>query len=775
MAQANSQVPGEHNSVTTVAGFDSDEQQDSRTDLSNLNIGRHEHDNDIVDVEEAAPDWGNNVPVSSNSNALGGYSLAGDDIFDSAVAWGGESAPTGLNNSSTFDQSDIEEGWQTGESNHSDQQQQQEQQRQQREQDEDDEHDITNVNNNEGLPAEVKQDVFDSDGSNPGLAPDTVTEHSIEDDRLPTGIAELAIDRQFPMTVPESTSARDLKPLSSDDPWQPYVSPNNHNIFNNQSTRSPLHEEAKFWSGPTVPSIHSISSTPSINTPARTPVELFEDPLSASVDDSFISSRPPNVQNSQHHYDQQQQQQQKVIQKRESSQNKSVVRPILEQVSSSSKKNVSLQSKFKGPSLADSVFKVKAISWTDANDQPRTSAIVLQNENGPCPLLALVNTLILSTPSNKSTQLSRISTSRKDISAEHLLELLADLLLESDGPQNDVAKVLSLLPGLHTGLNINPRFDGTFEESQELALFRVFDVDIVHGWLSDPANRYFHQALEKASSYEGSQAILIESAEISSKLQAGKSLTGDEIETLETGRLVEHFLFETATQLTATGLKFLSELLSPGSFAVLFRNDHFATIYMHPESGQIFMLVTDAGLLDHENVVWETVSDVDGARSEFFNGDFVPSEFESPRNALSKGLTKNDTTGSSGVAETGAAGTNPGASHDSDYLLAVELQMNADRELAEEQQRIHDREVQQIAEREREVQSRRAAATLSGRAPPPRGTAPRRQSGKSTSRFENQHGREVQGSSNRSETTSSSKKKSSNSKDKDKDEKCIVM
>ncbi|KAK9366733.1 hypothetical protein V1509DRAFT_568235 [Lipomyces kononenkoae] len=326
------------------------------------------------------------------------------------------------------------------------------------------------------------------------------------------------------------------------------------------------------------------------------------------------------------------------------------------------------------PSLESSVFKVRSVKWSDAYGQIRESPIILQNENGPCPLLALVNTLILSTIPGQESPLSRISTTRTEINALHLLELLGDLLLSSRvAASTDVNNVLSLLPSLHTGLNINPRFDGTFEESEELALFRAFEVDLVHGWVSNPDNSYVHNALMKAASYEGAQSILVAMSELSTILDKRGSLTTDELLTMECGRIIEHFLNQTATQLTTFGLNFLTDLLLPGSFAVLFRNDHFSTIYRHPDAKQIFMLVTDAGFSSHKNIVWESLNDVTGSSSLFFNGMFIPSDHV-PTTTVSI------------------------ASHDSDYALARELQMNEDRAMALEE-----------ARREQEEETRRSA------------------------------------------------------------------
>ncbi|KAL2131898.1 hypothetical protein VTI74DRAFT_4454 [Chaetomium olivicolor] len=62
--------------------------------------------------------------------------------------------------------------------------------------------------------------------------------------------------------------------------------------------------------------------------------------------------------------------------------------------------------------------------------------------------------------------------------------------------------------------------------------------------------------------------------------------------------------------------------MEPGSVAILFRNDHFSTLYRHPQTLELLTLVTDAGYAGHAEVVWESLVDVNGESAEFFSGDF---------------------------------------------------------------------------------------------------------------------------------------------------------
>ena len=66
----------------------------------------------------------------------------------------------------------------------------------------------------------------------------------------------------------------------------------------------------------------------------------------------------------------------------------------------------------------NSIYHVKWIGWRrNGNDAPRRVGVVTQNENGPCPLLSIVNVLILR---GKLT----LPDGCEVISAEHLLEFL---------------------------------------------------------------------------------------------------------------------------------------------------------------------------------------------------------------------------------------------------------------------------------------------------------------------------------------------------------------
>ena len=301
-------------------------------------------------------------------------------------------------------------------------------------------------------------------------------------------------------------------------------------------------------------------------------------------------------------------------------------------------------------------YSIKHIRWLDnSSPEVRTSPILIQNKNGPCPLLALVNALTLSTPLNTHTALIETLRVREQVSLGLLLDAVFDELMSGrrgDAAQElpDVAELYSFLITLHTGMNVNPRFvparrreqslvdglenevplamqdyrkPGTFEHTKEMLLYGTFSIPLMHGWIPPRSHQAFQSLERSAQSYEDAQNLLFREEELEDKLQ-NIGLSQDEQLMLEDIASIKFFLSSSATQLTGYGLDTIRESLKPGEIVILFRNDHFSTLYKHPRSGQLLHLVTDAGYSGHEEIVWESLVDVNGEGSDFFSGDFRP-------------------------------------------------------------------------------------------------------------------------------------------------------
>jgi hypothetical protein len=300
-------------------------------------------------------------------------------------------------------------------------------------------------------------------------------------------------------------------------------------------------------------------------------------------------------------------------------------------------------------------YQIKKVRWFDTNvGKVRVTPVLIQNANGPCPLLALVNALTLSTPMNVETGLVETLRTREQVSLGLLLDAVFEELMSGrrgGGAQDlpDVSDLYSFLITLHTGMNVNPRFTfkpdrssmtmhpalrpqtqpGGFEETREMNLYSTFSVPLMHGWLptrDEPAYAAFDRS---AKTYEETQNIQFYEEELEAKLNS-TGLNGEEQHLFQDLVTIKQFLAEWPTQLTEYGLNVLLEHIQPGHFAILFRNDHFSTVYKEPRSQQLLILVTDAGYSSHEEIIWESLVDISGRGTVHYSGDFRPVSHTSP-------------------------------------------------------------------------------------------------------------------------------------------------
>lgn len=372
---------------------------------------------------------------------------------------------------------------------------------------------------------------------------------------------------------------------------------------------------------------------------------------------------------------------------------------------------------------ATEMYHILRIKWQDygARENPRTSPILVQNANGPCPLVALVNALILTTPADATDMpLTHTLYSREQISIDLLLqavveELTASPRRPSDTVLPDLTELFGFLKGLDTGMNANPRFvapealppflndwlarldpserdayiPGGFEQTREMELYSTFSIPLIHGWLPSPSDVVYESMKRRAGSYEEAQHILFQEEELQEKLEnpASSGLTPEEQRIYQDILIIKDFLHSSATQLTSVGLEILRKAIPPGAVAILFRNDHFSTLYKHPETHALLMLVSDAEFAGHEGAVWETFNDVTG-KSEFLSGDFRPVRVTHSRDgssARASGPGQGDWAGA-------PAGGQPPRSpnheqEDQDYAMALQLQEEEEEQHRQEQQR----------------------------------------------------------------------------------------
>ncbi|XP_076930247.1 uncharacterized protein LOC143594958 [Bidens hawaiensis] len=140
------------------------------------------------------------------------------------------------------------------------------------------------------------------------------------------------------------------------------------------------------------------------------------------------------------------------------------------------------------PTVTEMMHKTKSIQFFG-----RTTPIVLQNDNGPCPLLAICNVLLLRNNLSLSSDVA-------EVSQEKLLSLVAERLIDSnsnvnnkdagyvENQQQNIADAIDLLPRLATGIDVNIKFTriDDFEFTRECAIFDLLDIPLYHGWIVDP-------------------------------------------------------------------------------------------------------------------------------------------------------------------------------------------------------------------------------------------------------------------------------------------------
>ncbi|RKP10037.1 hypothetical protein THASP1DRAFT_28187 [Thamnocephalis sphaerospora] len=306
-------------------------------------------------------------------------------------------------------------------------------------------------------------------------------------------------------------------------------------------------------------------------------------------------------------------------------------------------------------------YQLKSVEWWDvAIGQHRRLRVITQNENGPCPLLAICNVLLL------RGDIEILPVDRPVVTTAYLLELLGDRLLRmlSDAPrtastcqassrksleqhEGAVNVALRMLPGLQHGLDVDPKFSSPrgFVQNDGLSVFQAFGIELVHGWCVDPQDEGAWEVLCRRYQGYNSVAELVARGDY-----AGKGLVVDQpgykhasdpasqaprdddaidmdgtqrMDLVHDALIAQQFLEANATQLTFHGLQTLTESIPDNHLCILFRNNHFATLYKHPDQ-TLYLLVTDASLAGQSSAAWENLSDVYGSTSEMVDSNFCP-------------------------------------------------------------------------------------------------------------------------------------------------------
>jgi len=256
-------------------------------------------------------------------------------------------------------------------------------------------------------------------------------------------------------------------------------------------------------------------------------------------------------------------------------------------------------------------YKIRKITFL-SNQIP----IILQNKNGPCPLIALANVLLLR--GSITLPLDKKSIKNDELYAvvsEHLLQKQSERGIDENFEKN-MNDCITIFPKLSAGLDVNVKFGSIngFEYTNELIVFDILDIKLVHGWLVSPEAPNY-EVITKYSYNKAMETIILMRNILNGSVD-GK----EDVDVItKDGAILESWVEENQSQLTYQGIIQLHQLLGEYEPVVLFRNNHFSTIVKY--EGRLFTLVTDEGYRRESNVVWEDLTMVDGD-SQFFDSNF---------------------------------------------------------------------------------------------------------------------------------------------------------
>lgn len=170
---------------------------------------------------------------------------------------------------------------------------------------------------------------------------------------------------------------------------------------------------------------------------------------------------------------------------------------------------------------------------------------------------------------------------------------------------HNVSEAIAVLPKFQTGVDVNPRFTNIrkFEYTSDMILFDLIGLNVVHGWLIDPIREKEVFQIVQHMTYNQLVEKVIQA-------QNRRHSSSDEgLTQYQQGMLIENFLSDNASQLTEYGLDELKKGINDGDVCILFRNNHFSTLYRHKD--KLYCLVTDQGFR-HEAIYWEELVNIEG-------------------------------------------------------------------------------------------------------------------------------------------------------------------
>lgn len=216
-------------------------------------------------------------------------------------------------------------------------------------------------------------------------------------------------------------------------------------------------------------------------------------------------------------------------------------------------------------------------------------AIVVQNENGPCMLIAIVNTLILT---------NRVVLPSGTYSPMQLVDIIMGVCPEV----GDISFLVE-------GCDIIPHFSSCDKFTDKPAFLDELGIKMYHSMIPNPMNPHF--AFISDHDYNELQVRLAD-------LKSDLVTDANEI------NMIEEWLDVIKGQVTKLGLEVIQSGMNEGESVIYFRANHFSVLYKH--NSRVFALLTDDGFL-HTPCIWETLPDEKG-ESKYFDETFFPVQLE---------------------------------------------------------------------------------------------------------------------------------------------------
>lgn len=259
----------------------------------------------------------------------------------------------------------------------------------------------------------------------------------------------------------------------------------------------------------------------------------------------------------------------------------------------------------------------------------RKCLIVMQNSNGPCAIIAIANHLSLT---QSEIFFKRYSKTPIVITYDEVINELVDYLKTKESPDEFLKdKLLKIKDGLCVDVGFDSCF--SFENSDEIRLFKRFGVVLCHCWLPDPQNTMLHAAIKGSSSTKAFSLIFKESDdEEDDDGEEPPSVNTDMEAPKHRSMLIQEFLLhDFPQQVTYFGIRQLIENLQEFECVILYKNSHFYNLLKR--DNMLFVLCTDEGFCSQKRIVWESFSSLTGDEA-FFTSEFEAYPSDDEENAI---------------------------------------------------------------------------------------------------------------------------------------------